>query len=83
VEIDGTFASLVSAAGVSSFVFVVVLLFKGSADDVLHGFLGPSTFTTVAGLGAVNELLLRETGKDAVLDLVETLDGSGGRKGPA
>ena len=67
-----------SAGSVSGGVGVV--LFKGLSVllDVLHGVSLPSTIASIAGVVAIDELLLGEGEELTLLDGVVSFDGSGG-----
>lgn len=64
---------------------VGVELLEGHAGSVGidHGDIRPAAIATVARLGTVDQLLLREGQQDVLGDLVETLKGAGGGESPA
>ena len=67
-----------SAGSVSGGVGIV--LFEGLSVllDVLHGVSLPSTIASIAGVVAIDELLLGEREELSLLDGVVSFDGSGG-----
>jgi len=74
---------LASEEGSFGFVWVLRLGLEWVALNILESVVHESTIASVVLLGAVNELLLGEGVKLSILDLVSTLNGTGGGESPA
>ena len=83
LDLDLALGGRVLAGSVSSGVWVVGLELLSVRLGVLEGVSLPSTGASIGGSVAVDELLLGEGEESSGLDEVVSLNGGGGREGPA